>query len=102
MAHPEIVSDKIAKKLLAGRFAGPFLSPPFDPFHVSPIGLCLKKDPNKFRMIHHLSFPKGGSVNDFIPQEYSTVQYTTVQDAICGIKLYNSPCFLAKCDIEMA
>ena len=26
-------------------------------------------------MIHHLSFPEGSSVNDFIPKEISSVQY---------------------------
>ena len=51
-------------------------------------------------MIHHLSHPKGQSVYDCIPTELSSVQYTRIQDAILGIK--QSPCFMAKCDIEMA
>lgn len=96
---PEIVSDKVVKELLAGRMAGPLFDPPFSNLHCSPLGLVPKKDPSKFRMIHHLSHPKGQSVNDFIPTELSSVQYTRIQDAILGIK--QSPCFMAECNIEM-
>ena len=53
-------------------------------------------------MIHHLSYPKGGSVNDFIPVDFSAVQYTQVKDAIAGIKRFKAPCCLATCDIKMA
>ena len=37
-------------------------------------------------MIHHLSFPDGSSVNDFIPKEISSVQYASIHDAIDLIK----------------
>jgi hypothetical protein len=46
--------------------------------------------------------PKGGSVNDFISPEYSSVQYTRIEDAISAIKMCQSDAYLAKCDIEMA
>jgi len=95
LARPEIVSDKIAKELLGVRIAGPFYDHLFQNFHISPLGLCPKKDPNKFRMIHHLSYPKGLSVNDFIPPEFTSVQYTKVQDVIMGIKQFlNIPAIL--------
>lgn len=99
---PDILSDKICKELLAGRFAGPFLTTPFSNFTISPLGLCPKKDPKKFRLIHHLSFPIGDSVNDSIAEEFRSVQYTRIIDAIRGIKEFKSPCFLAKTDISMA
>lgn len=51
--HKDIVFEKICKELLAHRFAGPFLMPPFTNFNNSPLGLCPKKEPNKFRLIHH-------------------------------------------------
>lgn len=82
LLRPGIVAEKIQTELAAGRFAGPFVHPPLPKFHVSPLGLCPKKEPNKLRMIHHLPYPKGGSVNDFISPEYSSVQYTRIQDAI--------------------
>jgi hypothetical protein len=34
--------------------------------------------------------------------EYSSVQYTRIQDAISAIKMCQSDVYLAKCDIEMA
>ena len=73
---PDIIQQKIAKELAAGRKAGPFKTPPFINFRVSPIGLVPKKQPGEYRMIHHLSYPEGGSVNDFIDPEICSVQYT--------------------------
>ena len=51
-------------------------------------------------MIHHLSFPDGSSVNDFIPKEISSVQYATIQDAIDLIKFSPKPVYMAKVDVE--
>jgi hypothetical protein len=52
---------------------------------VSPVGLCPKKEPNKYRIIHHLSYPKGISVNDHILPEMKSVNYTRIDDAIAQI-----------------
>ena len=100
--RPDIVTQKIEVEVASGRFMGPLVDPPFQNFQVSPIGLCPKKEPNKFRMIHHLSYPKGNSVNDHILPEMKSVNYTRIDDAISTIKLYDSPVYMAKCDIEMA
>lgn len=56
------VDQKLSKELAAGRLAGPFIAAPFHPFRVSPFGLVPKKSPGEFRLIHHLSFPRGSSV----------------------------------------
>ena len=53
-------------------------------------------------MIHHLSFPHGSSVNGFILEEFSTVEYTTVDDAIKMIKTLGVGCVLAKTDVRSA
>ena len=81
---------------------GPFHAPPFPSFRTSPIGIIPKKTPNEFRLIHHLSYPKGSSVNDFIPEESSSVQYATINDAISILKKLGKGCFLAKTDIKSA
>ena len=73
---------KLDKELTGNRLAGPFSSPPFNSFCVSPLGLVPKKTPGEFRLIHHLSFPKGVSVNDGIPSEDTSVNYAMVSDAI--------------------
>ena len=102
LEHPEVVDAKLKKELDAHRLAGPFHSPPFPVFHVSPIGVVPKKSPGEFRLIHHLSYPQGTSINDGISSENSSVHYATIQDAIRFIKLAGPGCFLAKTDIKNA
>ena len=75
---------------------------PFHPFRVSPLGLVPKKSPGEFRLIHHLSFPRGYSVNDGIGPEDTSVHYATVAEAIRLIKSNGKGCFLAKTDIKNA
>ena len=99
---PSEVDRKLAKELSLGRLAGPFQSPPLSNFRTSPIGLVPKKVKNTYRVIHHLSYPKGSSVNDGIPFHKSTVNYATVDDAIAMIKRVGPGCYLAKTDIESA
>ena len=102
LQHPRVVDMKLGKELAANRLAGPFKSPPFQSFCVSPLGLVPKKIPGDFRLIHHLSFPKGLSVNDGIASENTNVRYATVTDAIRIIKRAGPGCFLAKTDIKSA
>ena len=66
LQHPNVVSAKLIQEVKAGRIAGPFDTPPFKNFCVSPLGVVPIKTPGEFRLIHHLSFPKGTSVNDGI------------------------------------
>ena len=61
-----------------------------------------KKTPEEFRLTHHLSFPKGASVNDGISNENSTVCYATFGDAIRCKKLAGRGLYLAKMDIKNA
>ena len=73
--NPDKVRKKFAKELMEDRIAGPFpMAPfdnfgvriagpfpmaPFDNFGVSPIGLVEKKTKGEYRLIHHLSYPRG-------------------------------------------
>lgn len=99
---PDVVDRKLAKELSLGRIVGPYDRPPFANFNVSPIGVVPKKVPGEYRMIHHLSFPDGASVNSGIPQEFKSVSYATIDAAIEGIKRVGQGCFLAKTDIQSA
>ena len=94
--NPTSVTEKLSKECTAGRIVGPFDVPPFDPFRVSPLGIIPK------RLIHHLSYPAGSSVNDGLPKELATVRYATTDDAIRLIKSLGKGCFLAKRDIKSA
>ena len=61
-----------------------------------------KSSPGDFRLIHHLSFPAGSSINDGIPTECSRVTYASVDDAISMILRLGQGCYLAKTDIKSA
>ena len=63
--NPDVVNLKIEKELFAGHLSSPFEMLPLSPFRVSPLGV-IPKTPGEFRHIHHLSYPKGSSVNDSI------------------------------------
>ena len=101
-AQPQVVDQKIAKELDAHRLAGPFATPPFPVFRVSPLGIVPKKTPGDFRMIHHLSYPKGKSVNDGISREHTSVHYANIDKAIRRIKHSGVGSYLAKTDVKSA
>ena len=100
--NPDVVDAKISKELKAGRLAGPFRTRPFYPFRISPLGVVPKKTPGEFRLIRHLSYPRGSSVNDGISPDHTSVSYATISDAIRHIKAAGRGCFLAKTDVKNA
>ena len=102
LENPVAVSAKLAKELAAGRIAGPFGVPPFPDFMISPLGLVPKKTPSEFRLIHHLSFPRGSSVNDGISRALCSVNYASTDDAIKLVKQLGPGCYMAKTDIASA
>ena len=92
---PSILPESIFSK------GGPFKSPSFSNFHQSPLGLVPKRD-GKFRLIHHLSYPAGESVNDGIPEYYTSVKYQTLDNAIDLIQKLGTGCLIAKAIIQDA
>lgn len=100
LQNPAAVTAKLSKELEAQRIAGPFYSLPFPMFQISPLGLVRKKTEGEFRLIHHLSFPNGFSLNDGIPLDYTSVSDATVAAAIRVMKSVGQGCFLAKTDIK--
>ena len=82
LQSPEIVSAKLQKEIDTGRIVGPFHTHPLPGFRTSPIGLVSKNTPIEFRLIHHLSYPKDWSVNDTIPDDFSSMHYVTINDAV--------------------
>lgn len=102
LEFPRLVDDKLKKELILGRISGPFSAPPFSPFRTSPIGLVEKKTAGKFRFIHHLSHPKGNSINDGISDEFAHVSYQTIDHAAEQVVVLGKGCFMAKTDIADA
>ena len=100
--HPEVLRQKITTEVTAGRIAGPFVVPPFQNLQISPLGMVPKKEQGTFRMIHHLSFPKGSSINDGIAAADTYVHYQSIDDAIHCIKTFGKASLMSKSDIESA
>lgn len=98
----EIARAKIEKEIGLGRIAGPFQSPPFPTFRVSPIAVIPKKASSEFRLIHNLSFPENESVNDYIDKDFCSVKYASIDDAIEMIYNLGKNALLSKCDIKSA
>ncbi len=100
--NPLIAQRKIQKEIEAGRVAGPFPKPPIPNLKCSPIGIVPKHDPGEYRLIHHLSYPCGRSVNDGIPEEHCTVTYTSFDEAVAMVAKTGVGCQMAKTDIKSA
>ena len=99
---PAKAIGKIKKEVDLGRIAGPFHSRPLPNLIVSPIGLAPKAEPGKFRLIQHLSFPDGDSINDGIDRAMCTVHYTHFDVAIQLVISAGKGALMAKADIQSA
>ena len=103
LEHGVKVADIIAMDLSLGRLHGPYTSPPYQAYIVSPLGAFKKRDSEKIRLIHDLSYPAQGSVNSLIdPSEFS-LKYASVDDAVAFCNNFpNSPLFMSKLDLQDA
>ena len=68
----------------------------------SPLRIVLEKNPSEFRLIQHLSFPRGSSINEFIPSDISSASYATISEAISSLKRAGRGCSRAETDIKSA
>ncbi|XP_067651601.1 uncharacterized protein [Haliotis asinina] len=107
---PQIVNTKLQKEISLGRIAGPFPSCPIQNLKVSPVGLVKKKSDtssvttiaDNYRLIHHLSHPRGSSVNDGISAEFCSVQYSRFDEAVSLVQQLGKGAQLAKFDVKSA
>ena len=99
--HPAELLEKVTKEISLGRIAGPFDSPPFTNLRVSPVGLVPKSD-GGWRMITHLSYPKGDSINDGIDKSVCSVKYTSFDKVTNMIYKLGKSALLAKRDLRSA
>lgn len=65
---------------------------------LKPIGLVPKRA-GSFRLIQHLSFPKGEGVNDFIDQRLRSVNYSSFDHAVDMTSSLGQVALLGKMDI---
>ena len=100
--HYDAVQSSINKDVRLGVKVGPFDQPPFINFVGSPMGAYQKRHSSKYRVIHDLSWPPGGSINDFINVDNYHVTYLSLDDVVSQIEILGPSCLLAKLDLEDA
>ena len=97
---PDVLANDIRKQLQHDRLT--ILSRrPDQRYIASPLGL-VPKHTGGWRRIHDLSFPKGFSVNDYIPVEYGALEYAAFDDAVVAILLTGRGAVLIKKDLADA
>ncbi|PPR00185.1 hypothetical protein CVT26_009053 [Gymnopilus dilepis] len=83
--------------------AGPFKSPPLQDFRCSPLGVVgRKRNPGKLRVINHLSWPDGSSVNDNIPDSEASISYDAFECAVRDFVASGPGSLMAKLDLKDA
>ena len=102
VAFKNDVLKSITKDLLLGRKSGPYVSPPCPNFRSSPLGAFAKARTGKVRVIHDLSWPPGGSVNEFIPGDTCSVSYISIDDAVREVKSRGPGTLMSKLDLQDA
>ncbi|XP_044217636.1 uncharacterized protein LOC122989025 [Thunnus albacares] len=105
LSEPTTVDRLLQKEVDDAFMIGPFSSPPFPSFRVSPIGVATRKYSGKKRLIIDLSSPHGStvpSINSLIPSLDFSMQYATIDHAISLIRLAGQGAWLSKADITSA
>ena len=104
--QPSIVDQLLAKECAKGFMLGPFPSPPFPNYRVSPIGIAEGKYSKKKRLIIDLSSPHDdhthASINDLIDKDQCSLSYVRIDDAIQIIQSYGKGAIMCKADISDA
>jgi hypothetical protein len=78
--NPSTLTEKVSTDLDLHRIREVYPKP-CDPFISSPLGL-VPKPGNKWRTIHHLSYPPRESVNDSIDEEAAHFRYTSFEKVL--------------------
>ena len=99
--HPGVIQAELTKELAAGRMAGPYPTLSIPNVRCAGLGVVPKKG-GKWRMIMHLSAPRGHSINDAIPKERYSLQYSSVDDAVALLFQAGRGALMAKVDLKSA
>lgn len=67
-----------------------------------PLGLKPKSTPGTWRRIHHLSHPRGRSVNCHIAKEHGALEYTSFDEAVALVLEKGQGAILVKKDLANA
>jgi hypothetical protein len=103
---PTFVIQELQTEVNEGFIIGPFHTPPFASYRVSPIGVAIGKYSGKKRLIVDLSAPHDNpmvpSINELIEKEDFSLKYVTVDDAISLLKKLGRYSQMSKTDVTSA
>ncbi len=103
LEHPDTITADLAALCSQQRMHGPFSSLPLPQFRTSLLGVVSRpRNPAKLRVINHLSWPDGSSVNDGIPDTEASIVYEAFDSAVSEIRRLGRGCLLAKLDLKDA
>lgn len=91
-----VIQEKLEQDLILGRVIPATQS---SPFISSPLGLVPKPN-GGLRRIHHLSYPRGSSVHDFIPKEAANLKYAILANVLARIRRAGRGVVIIKKDIK--
>jgi hypothetical protein len=104
--QPEIVTELVEQEHAKGFLLGPYKTPPWSVYRVSPIGVATGKYSGKHRLIVDLSSPHDDelcpSINDLIDKDTCSLTYVKIDDAISLIQKHGRGALLCKFDIADA
>ncbi len=101
--HSTIISEYLEKEVREKRVWRMGESAQVSGVQLSPFGVIPKKGkPGRWRLIVNLSAPEGGSVNDGIAKELSSVEYASVDDVVRKILELGKGATMAKADVKAA
>ena len=95
---PQVMEEKIQADLRLGRIAE---TTPTFPLISSPLGFVPKPN-GSWRKIHHLSFPEGSSVNDYIFPESAYIQYVSFENVLGMVRRAGKGCLILRRDMKDA
>ena len=95
----EIIDNELRDDLALQRVVE--VKDPAPPFIPSSLGLVAKHE-GGWRKIHHLSYPRGHSVNDQIPDGEGEMRYTQFQDVLRMVTKARRNCVILKRDVKDA
>ena len=101
--NPQFMDDSIAALLSNQQICGLFRASPLPEFCTSLLGsVTCKRNPDKCRLINHLSWPKGALVNDGIPDSEVHIAYEMFEWAVKDLKLSGKGSLMAKLNLKDA
>jgi hypothetical protein len=74
----------------------------FATLRCSPLALIPKSVPGEFRLVLNLSYPPNNSVNDFMDEQFCTVRYSSVDEAVQMVQNLKPGALLAKAYVKSA